>query len=184
MVQLREKDLSADELLDLARRIRGAIGRSTSLVINAQVEVAAAVDADGVHVPSDGLAIDFARQEVGPTMLIGRSVHSVREATRAASEGVDYVELGTIFPSRSHPGGATQGLEPIRAAARVGVPVIAVGGITATNAAGVIAAGASGIAVISAILGDPNPRAAARRLADVVEAAWSRHPAPAGAAAF
>ncbi len=173
MVQLREKDLSGDELLDLAQRIREAIGGDASLVINARVEVAVEVAAAGVHLPSDWLATDFARWAVGPTMLIGRSVHSVAEATRAANEGMDYVEFGTIFPSRSHPGGASQGLEPIRAAAAVGVPVIVVGGITAENAADVIAAGASGIAVISAILADPNPRLAARQLADVVIEAWS-----------
>ncbi len=184
MVQLREKDLPTAELLELALRIRGAIGRDASLIVNERIAVATEVGAEGVHLPSNGLATHLARQVAGGTMLVGRSVHNLPEVARAVGEGVDYVELGTIFPSRSHPGGAIQGLEPIRAAARAGVPVIAVGGITQANAADVIAAGAAGIAVISAILADPDPRSAARRLVDAVQEAWRRRPAATGAAAF
>jgi thiamine-phosphate pyrophosphorylase len=184
MVQIREKDLPGDELLDLACRVRDAVGHEATLVINARVEVAVAAGAAGVHLPSDWLATDFARQAVEPAILVGRSVHSLEEVARAVGEGVDYIELGTIFPSPSHPGGLTQGLEPVRAAASTGMPILAVGGITAANAADVIAAGASGVAVISAILAAPEPRLAARRLMDVLRDAWARRPAPTRAAAF
>jgi thiamine-phosphate pyrophosphorylase len=184
MVQLREKDLPQLELLDLALRIRGAIGNDAHLVVNGPIAVAVDASADGVHLPSDGLATHVARQSCGGTMLLGRSVHCIAEVAAAVAEGVDYVELGTIYPSRSHPGGPAQGLGSIAAAARSGVPVLAVGGITAANAPDVIAAGASGVAVISAILADRDPRAAARRLADAVHEAWRRtHPAEAAGAA-
>jgi thiamine-phosphate pyrophosphorylase len=184
MVQLREKDLPQRELLDLARRIRGAIGHDAALLVNGPLAVAVDAGADGVHLPSDGLPIHVARQACGGTMLVGRSAHRIAEAAAAAAEGADYVELGTIYPSRSHPGGPAQGLEPVAAAARSGVPVLAVGGITATNTAEIIAAGASGVAVISAILADRDPRAAASRLAAAVHEAWHRaHPPEAVSAA-
>jgi thiamine-phosphate pyrophosphorylase len=177
MVQLREKDLPPPELLDLALRLRGAIGNDALLLVNGPLAVAVDAAADGIHLPSDGIATHIARQTCGGTMLVGRSVHRTAEVAAAAAEGVDYVELGTIFPSRSHPGGRVQGLGPITEAARSGVPLLAVGGITDTNAADVIAAGASGVAVISAILADRDPCAAARRLADTVHEAWRQaHP--------
>lgn len=213
MVQLREKDLPAPALLDLAVRLRGAIGRDALLLINGSLQVALDAGADGVHLPADA-ALPLtrlrgaARRSGGPGataalqapdeppvhqavgresrvavappaggydgLLVGRSVHSLAEIATAASAGADYVELGTIFPSRSHPGGTVQGTGIITQAARSGVPVLAVGGITGANAADVIAAGASGVAVISAILADRDPRGAARRLADAVREAWAR----------
>ncbi len=110
----------------------------------------------------------------GRQILVGQSVHTVEEAQLAAGEAADYVELGTIFPSPSHPGGAVLGLEPIRQAAGFSVPVLAVGGIKPSNVSGVIEAGASGVAVISAILAAPDPLGAAERLADAAQRAWER----------
>jgi thiamine-phosphate pyrophosphorylase len=105
-------------------------------------------------------------------LLIGRSVHDLAAARRAEAEGVDYLLLGTIYPSRSHPGGRTGG--PVLVSAVCGAvdrPVIAIGGITAENAGEVMRAGAAGVAVISAILGADDPEAAAAALARVVDAA-------------
>jgi thiamine-phosphate pyrophosphorylase len=210
MVQLREKDLPPDELYSLAHRIRGAIGHDALLIINGSLKVAIEIDADGVHLPSDAglsdpdpfppplrggireggstpnpsLTLEIARRGAGATLLVGRSVHSLPEVARAAADGADYVELGTIYPSRSHPGGAAQGVQAITQAARSGLPVLAVGGITPANAPDVIAGGASGVAVISSILADSDPRAAARRLVHAVQAAWERaESSPAASAA-
>jgi len=105
-----------------------------------------------------------------PSLLLGRSVHSLDAARRAEAEGVDYLVLGTIFPSRSHPGVRTGGTALVAEVSRaVQVPVIAIGGITAENAGGVIEAGASGVAVISAILAATEPRAAAAALVSAIE---------------
>lgn len=180
LVQLREKDLPTRSLLELANRLQAALAGRATLVVNSRADVAFAARTDGVHLPSDGLPAEGARAVLGSSALIGQSVHSVAEVAQAAVAGaVDYVELGTIFPSRSHPGGPTLGVQAIRAAAAHPVPILAVGGITPENAGSVIAAGAAGVAVISAILGDPNPRSAAARLAASAADAWAqRRPLP------
>jgi thiamine-phosphate pyrophosphorylase len=172
MVQLREKDLPTRELLTLAMDLRSTLPPSTLLLINGRADVAFAAGARGVHLPADGLPTTGARRVLGTTALIGRSVHSATEAR--AADGIDYVELGTIFPSRSHPGGAVVGASEIRATKVCAVPVIAVGGITSDNAATVMEAGASGVAVISAILAEGDPRDAALRLSEHVRRGWEQ----------
>lgn len=179
LVQLREKDLSTRALLDLARALRRAIGAQIPLVVNGRADVAFAAEADGVHLPANGLPPAGARAALREGALVGLSVHSATEACRNATAAIDYVELGTIFPSRSHPGGQTIGLAAIRAARNCGLPIVAVGGITPQNAAEVIAAGADGVAVISAILGQADPRSAAARLSESVFAGWAQRQPPA-----
>lgn len=178
MVQLREKDLSTRELLELSRLVRDAIAGQAQFTINGRPDVAFGIAADGVHLPTDGLPTAAVRAILGEGSLIGRSVHRPAEINAAEREDLDYLELGTIFPSPSHPGGPTIGLEPLRQA--VGMtrfPIIGVGGITAENAANVIGAGAGGVAVISEILRSSNPRAAAERLCSAVTNAWARRTA-------
>ena len=179
VVQLREKDLPTRELLDLAQRLQAVLQPlGVPLVINGRADVAFVAGAAGVHLPADGLPVVGAREVLGPDRLIGRSVHSAAEAQRAADEDLDYLILGTIFPSGSHPDGETIGVEALRAAETGRVPVIAIGGISAMNAGSVIAAGADGVAVISAILGSGDPQAAARELRAAVSEAWSLRRAP------
>jgi thiamine-phosphate pyrophosphorylase len=172
LVQLREKSLPTREILDLALRLRQITADRVRFVINGRADVALAAGADGVHLPSDGMSVEAARQILGEDAVVGQSVHSVEEARHDGGGSADYVELGTIFPSRSHPGGSALGLDPIREAARFGTPVLAVGGITPENIASVIEAGAAGVAVISAILSAPDPRAAAEQLAAAAREAW------------
>ena len=180
MVQVREKDLPTRQLLDLVIRLRDTACDKALLIVNGRPDVAFAAGADGVHLPSDGMLPSQARLSVGPDVLVGRSVHRRDEIEELRAEPIDYVELGTVFPSRSHPGGVTCGLKGVRAAAELGVPVLAIGGITSENAAQVVKAGARGVAVITAILGQPRPREAARRLVDAVYEAWARRsPTPA-----
>jgi thiamine-phosphate pyrophosphorylase len=108
-------------------------------------------------------------------LIFSRAAHSIEAARRAEAEGVDFVVIGTIFPSRSHPGGTTGGPGLVaRVSATVRVPVIAIGGITEENAGAVIDAGAAGVAVISAILAAEDPRAAAAALRDAIDAAVPR----------
>jgi thiamine-phosphate pyrophosphorylase len=173
LVQLREKDLPTRELLDLALRLRAAVEPfGVPLVVNGRADVAFAAGATGVHLPADGLPVAGARAVLGSDALIGRSVHSPAEAGLIAGEPVDYLVLGTIFASVSHPESLSIGVEAIRAAAGSRVPLLAIGGITPENADSVVAAGADGVAVISAILGQSEPQRAARELCQVVEQAW------------
>jgi len=172
LVQLREKDLPAADLLALAERLRAVtrLGRALFLV-NDRLDVALACAADGVHLPERGLPVAVARRLAGDGFIIGRSVHGVAEAVRAQEEGADYVQVGPIFASRSHPDQPPAGLALLEAvAAAVTIPILAVGGVTAANVGETMAAGASGAAVISAILGAPSPREAARALAQAMAA--------------
>lgn len=172
LVQLREKDLPGGKLLELAQRIKEAIGDSALLLINERVDVADAVAADGVQLGEEALTVSQARKILGPERLIGRSVHSLSGALQAQGQGADFLLVGTIFASRSHPGEEPAGPELVqRIKGRCSVPLIGIGGIDASNAGRVMEAGASGVAVISSILASPNPKEAARRIKQAIRAA-------------
>lgn len=171
LVQVREKDLPARELFDLATRIREITMGRALLFVNDRIDVALACGADGVQLGEEGLPLDAARRVCGDTLLLGRSVHSVDSAVRAESEGADFLILGTIFPTGSHPGATTGGVELIgKVRERVELPFLAIGGVTANNVASVIEAGASGAAVITAISHSPDPGLAAKALLDRINA--------------
>jgi thiamine-phosphate pyrophosphorylase len=177
LVQVREKDLGAAELLRLVVELRQALQGRALLVVNGNADVAAMSQTDGLHLPADGLPIQAARARIGGG-LVGRSVHAPHEVAEAARLGADYVLLGTLFPSSSHPGGPTGGLDLVRSSrALCPVPLIGIGGITAANARGVIQAGADGVAVITAILAAPDPREAAAVLSSAVRDAWRQREA-------
>jgi thiamine-phosphate pyrophosphorylase len=171
-LQLREKDLLPGELLDLARQLRGVCGTRALLIINDRVDVALLCGADGVHLPEAGLPVAAVRRLLPSSMRVGKSVHSVNAARQAEQDGADYVTLGTIFASPSHGDVVPAGLELVReVAARVKIPVVGIGGITAENVDDVLGAGAAGVAVISAVLRSLEPRLAAARLAPAPEEA-------------
>lgn len=173
-VQVRDKTLGGGALLAEVEAVCRVAGAALVLV-NERIDVARAAGADGVHLPAEGLPVAVARGLLGPSALIGRSVHNVEEARRAEAEGADYIMLGTIFATTGKPGRAPAGLALVRdTASAVQVPAIAIGGIDETNVAAVLAAGAYGVAVVSAILEAPEPATAVARLNAVLEAA-SRH---------
>jgi len=151
-VQLREKDLPVQDLYQLALLFRAMTRDRCALLVNDRLDVALAVKADGVHLPESGLPLAVAIRAAPPEFIVGRSVHGAEAAAIAQAEGASYVELGTIFETASKPGLAPAGLDLVRSAtANLTVPCIAIGGIDAGNAGAVLAAGASGIAVVSAI---------------------------------
>ena len=174
MVQLREKDLPGGPLLELAVSLRDTIAGRALLIINDRADVAAAVGADGVQLGEDGLPVDAARQVLGPGSLIGRSVHSEAGASQAAAQGCDFLIVGTMYATATHPGATPAGPSLVR---RIGgcrrLPLIGIGGITPTNASQVLAAGAAGVAVISSILGSPQPGEAARQIKQAMMEFWS-----------
>jgi thiamine-phosphate pyrophosphorylase len=172
-VQVRDKALPADRLWALAERLRAPTrAAGAALLVNDRADVALAVEADGVHLGEHGLPIPVARRLVG-SRLVGRSTHDLAGAQSAQRDGADYVVLGTIFPSDSHPGQPTASPDLLPAVrSGLAIPTIAIGGITPDNASEVIAAGADGVAVIRSILADPRPEQAARRLVERVRAAW------------
>ena len=175
MVQLRERDAPAADLLRMARALREMTEGRALLIVNDRADVALAAAADGVQLGERSLPVEAARRVCGRNILLGRSVHSRDGARAAEREGADYLVLGTVFASRSHPGGEAGGPGLVREVAdAVELPVIAIGGIDASNAGAVIEAGARGVAAIGAILGDTDPEAAARRLAEAIGAPGTR----------
>jgi thiamine-phosphate pyrophosphorylase len=173
VVQLREKDLAGGELYDLAVTVHAVVRGRALLLVNDRVDVAIAAGVDGVHLPEGGIAGAKARRMTGEACLIGRSVHSIEAATRAVADGADYVVFGSVHETASKRGAPAAGVGFVRAVAEaVNVPVIAVGGITANNLGAAIAAGADGVAVISAILDDDDPKAAATRLRTALDSAY------------
>jgi thiamine-phosphate pyrophosphorylase len=173
VVQLRDRGLPAGELYELGRRLLRLVREAgAALLVNDRLDVALALEADGVHLGEAGLPIPVARDLAGER-LVGRSVHDLARAVEAEQAGADYLVVGTIFPSESHPGQLAAGPHLIKKIhQRTKAPLVAIGGITPENAPQVIADGASGVAVIRSILADPFPRRAARRLADSVHEAW------------
>jgi len=173
LVQLREKDLSNDELLELARTLLEAIGGKAKLIVNERADVALAAGAQGVQLGEAGPPVSEARKTLGSDALIGRSVHSLQSATQAEADGADFLLVGAMFTSRSHPGEAPAGPRLMReVSADSRLPLIGIGGITPENAAEVIEAGASGVAVITNILADNDPKAAAAKLKEAICQAW------------
>jgi thiamine-phosphate pyrophosphorylase len=136
------------------------------------VDIALASDADGVQVGASSLPVSVARRLLGDTRLVGCSVHSVEEARQAEADSADYLIVGTVFETASHPGKEPEGLGLVRQVrGAVRIPILGIGGITAANAAQVVQAGADGVAVISALLGVEDPSRAARELRATLEAA-------------
>lgn len=174
MVQLREKDLSSSDLHDLGKRVKEAIRDRAALIVNGNVEVAVALNADGVHLPEDGSSVQEARQVVGPDKLIGRSIHSAAGAAQAQSDGADYLIAGTIFSTTSHPNQPAQGVGFLHTLRRhVSLPVLAIGGVTAQNVGAVMVTGVSGAAAITAISEAQDPGLAAKELCDAMQGAFA-----------
>lgn len=174
VVQLREKEATTQEMIRLGwalHEITRAAG--IPLIVNDRVDVALAVEAEGVHVGQDDMPAALARRLIGPRRILGVSAGTIVEARQAEQDGADYIGVGDVYGTPSKlDAGPPIGLDGLtEIAASVKIPAVGVGGITLDNAAAVIRAGARGVAVISAILGVGDPRTAACRLRAVVEAA-------------
>lgn len=176
LVQLREKRAATREFVELARGLVALLRPlGARLIINDRVDVALAVDADGVHVGQDDMHPADVRALLGPGKIVGLSVTGEDEARAARGEPVDYLGAGPVFATMTKlDAGAPQGLTGLaRMLALAEVPVVAIGAVTAANAASVMATGTSGVAVVSAICSADDPLAAAKALRSIVDAARS-----------
>jgi len=170
-IQLRERDLSAKELVTLAREVQAVMASRTSqLLINDRIDVALALEGVGVHLRSNSLPVSVARQLLGAQRLLGISVHAVEEAVQMESQGADYIVLGPIYETPTKQMfGPPLGIHTLEKACRlVRIPIIGIGGVTAARVREMRRAGAFGVAVITAILGAANVESAARELLDAV----------------
>lgn len=165
-LHLREKDLAGAALLGLAREL-GAACQATGqlLLVNDRLDVALSAGADGAHLPSAGVPPAEARRLLGTGRLLGVSCHSAAEVERARQGGADFATFGPIFDTPSKRAlGSPVGLEALAQAARLGLPLVGLGGVEAGRAAAVREAGAAGVAAIRAWLVGPDPAAAVRAL--------------------
>jgi len=170
-IQLRERDLSAKELVTLAREVQAVMAsRRSQLLINDRIDVALALEGVGVHLRSNSLPVSVARQLLGAQRLLGISVHAVEEAVQVESQGVDYIVLGPIYETPTKQMfGPPLGIQTLEKACRlVRIPIIGIGGVTAARVREMRCAGAFGVAVITAVLGAVNVESAARELLDAV----------------
>lgn len=173
MVQFREKEWSSGRLFPLAERLRARCrAAGVTFVVNDRVDLALALDADGVHLGQDDLPPERARPLLRPGMILGLSTHSPDQARAAQAAGADYVAVGSMFPTATKPDFQLVGPELIRTIRpAIRVPLIGIGGITAANAGDVIGAGADGVAVISAVCAAVDPTAATRQLLTAIASA-------------
>ena len=163
-VQVREKDLSDDELMRIAEGVQRAVAGRATVLVNSRPRVAGSLGV-GLH-----LAADAPNPGEGDWPVWGRSVHSAEEASERSHEAPDYLLVGPVFPTESKPGHPGGGLALVEETARAvsPLPVLAIGGIDAGNVGAVVAAGAAGVAVRGAILRASDPQQAARAIRDVL----------------
>lgn len=167
MVQLREKNISSREFYELALELRALTKRRRlPLVINDRLDIALAVEADGLHIGQSDLPLEAARRIAGKDMFIGVSAGNVEEAVAAERGGADYLGAGAVFSTGSKTdAGDAIGLEALAAiCGAVRLPVVGIGGIGPASAQAVMRTGAAGIAVISAVISQPDIKAAAEDL--------------------
>ncbi|NLK25531.1 MAG: thiamine phosphate synthase [Euryarchaeota archaeon] len=174
VIQLRAKDMDGGKMFEVAREIRSLTTSARALlIVNDHLDVALAARADGVHLGQDDLPVSEARRISPPGFIIGASVGSVEEAIKAERDGADYVALSPVFNTASKedagPGHGLEVMEVLKGA--VSIPIVGIGGITLDNVSKVIAAGADGIAVISAVVSQEDVTGAAQLLKAHIEMA-------------
>jgi len=170
-VQLREKELDHDAFVSEAREIKKLCkAYGVPFVINDCVDIALAVNADGVHVGQSDMEAGDVRSMVGPDKIIGVSAETVEEAITAEKHGADYLGVGAVFPTGSKDDALPVSHETLKAiCSAVHIPVIAIGGISVDNVSELAGSGICGVAVISAIFGQPDIEGATKKLKAMTE---------------
>lgn len=177
MVQLREKDICTRDFIDLAIRLKAVLKPfGIPLLINDRVDVALASGADGVHIGQSDMPYRMARALLGRDSIIGLSVENMEQVMTAESLDVDYLGVSPVFATPTKTDTAEPfGLDGLRKAAAVSShPLVGIGGMNARTAAGVMDAGADGIAVVSAIVGAESPERASEELLRIINASYER----------
>lgn len=171
MIQLREKSLDEGKFLEEAKELQALCReRHVPFIVNDNVDIAKAMDADGVHVGQDDMAALDARAKLGSDKLIGVSAHTVEEALLAEKQGADYLGVGAVFPTSSKSDVGEMSYETLKAICEaVSIPVVAIGGISGENVGKLAGSGICGVAVISAIYAAKDVKAAAADLKATVE---------------
>ena len=170
MVQFRDKEANDTDFLEAAAKIKDLLKEKQVLfIINDRIDIALAMDADGVHLGREDVPVEVARRILGRRKIIGFSAHSLEEALIAAEKNVDYIAIGAIFPTPVKPDYGTPGLEALKQAVKqIKIPLVAIGGINESNIGDVAATGVKRIAVVRAILEAKDPYLATKFLLDKI----------------
>ena len=174
VVQLREKDASTGEFVELAFRLKDILRPyNVPLIINDRVDVALAVDAEGLHIGQSDMPYEIARKLLGPNKIIGLSVECIDDILKANKLDVDYVGISPVYGTPTKTDTAEPfGLEGLRRAVKLSVhPTVAIGGMNASTIADAMASGTDGVAVVSAICSAESPRLAAKELNGIISTA-------------
>jgi thiamine-phosphate pyrophosphorylase len=171
LIQLREKHLEEEKFMKEAVEIQALCKKyGVPFVVNDKVDIAVAMDADGVHVGQSDMEAGKVREKLGPDKIIGVSASTVEQAVLAEKRGADYLGVGAVFPTGSKEDAKAISLERLKAICdAVTIPVVAIGGITKENVWKLQGSGIDGIAVISAIFAQPDIEEATRKLREIVE---------------
>lgn len=166
VVQLREKECSTKEFIELARSVKKVTDRyGIPLIINDRIDIMMAVDADGVHLGQDDMMVRDARKLIGTEKIIGCSAHNLEEARRAYEEGADYLGVGAIFGTKTKKNTVDTSVETLKEiCSKVDIPVVAIGGVNLSNLEKLANTGIKGVAVVSAIMGAQDSKKAAENI--------------------
>ena len=169
IVQLREKTASTKEFYQLALKVKEITSKyDVSLLINDRIDIALAVDSDGVHIGQDDMPADIARKIIGKDKILGVSASTVAEAKKAEADGADYIGSGAVFPTATKDDAdSVSKLQLKEIVHSIDIPVVAIGGITLENADTLKDTGIAGFSVVSAIMSADNPREASQKLKEI-----------------
>jgi thiamine-phosphate pyrophosphorylase len=166
VIQLRDRQSKEGEMLLIAQRLKELCNQTSVLfIINDYLDLARAVDADGLHLGQKDLPLPIVRRELPIDKIVGCSVTTLSQAKKAQNEGADYIAIGSIFPTTTKKEAVVVGVDTLKELKRiVSVPVVAIGGINQNNVVEVVTAGADAVAVISSVLGEKDVRGAVQKL--------------------
>ncbi|WP_296869150.1 thiamine phosphate synthase [uncultured Methanobrevibacter sp.] len=169
VVQLREKTASTKEFYDLALRVKEITSRyGVPLLINDRIDIALAVDSEGVHIGQDDMPADIAREIIGEDKILGVSASTVEEAKKAEIDSADYIGSGAVFPTATKDDADSVSEEELKEIVdSIDIPVVAIGGITIENAHTLKASGIAGFSVVSAIMSAEDPKEASEKLKEI-----------------
>ena len=169
IVQLREKTASTKEFYDLALRVKEITSRyGVPLLINDRIDIALAVDSEGVHIGQDDMPADIAREIIGEDKILGVSASTVEEAKKAEKDSADYIGSGAVFPTATKDDADSVSKEELKEIVdSIDIPVVAIGGIAVENANTLKGSGIAGFSVVSAIMSAEDPKEASKKLKEI-----------------
>ena len=169
IVQLREKTASTKEFYDLALKVKEITSKyGVPLLINDRIDIALAVDSEGVHIGQDDMPADIAREIIGEDKILGVSASTVEEAKKAEIDSADYIGSGAVFPTSTKDDADSVSKEELKEIVdSIDIPVVAIGGITVENASTLKGSGIAGVSVVSAIMSAEDPKEASEKLKEI-----------------